>query len=177
MLFHTLALLPHAFFVSLLHVLPCSLFRALSRSLPCALPHALPCCLAHYLTHCLVVSRVVLHVASHDHHIFTLSVHHFPTLHVVSLPFSRCLAHWLASLCATSLPCCLFRTSSSPHVLPPYLATLCHYLEVPSNTPPFPQFVASLPHCLVAYWLVVGISFLPLLLQGRSWNLEKQVLR
>jgi hypothetical protein len=50
------------------------------------------------------------------------------------------------------------------------------YLKVPFDPPPS-QFVVllprdSLPCCFVVYWLVVGTSLLPLLLQGGAWRSE-----
>ncbi len=124
-------------------MLPCSL--------PRALPHCLTCCLAATRTTSLPQALPCMVIAS------------LPHVLVTSLPHA--LFHYLfhATLHPTSLP----------HVLPPYLDALPRSTFWPP--PPF-QFVVllprdSLPCCLVAYWLVVGTSLLPLLLQG-AWRSE-----
>jgi hypothetical protein len=150
--------------------LPCCLFciassccfaclspHAFTHLSPCCLTHSSCCCFAHSSCHCSHIRHLVAsHAASLPHHLFRS----LTTLLRYATSSPRCVA--LLPHCVVSLPC----------VLPLYFVALLHcHCMLPSHVaslpwvpfePPICCFVASLPYYLIA--LLVGISFLPLLL-------------
>ncbi len=155
---------PFCFFLLPLILL---LFRMLFTSLPCIFsPPYFEC----YLVRCFVHYLIASHIALLPHMLLRYLTHCLAwssprCLMCLSLPY---LTHCFITF--STLPCTL------PHCLMCCLFTLMPYLKVPFDPPPS-QFVVllprdSLPCCFVVYWLVVGTSLLPLLLQGGAWRSE-----
>ncbi len=202
-LFLTFHLLSLSFFffspsTSFLCLLSCCCFIASSHYL-LALPYALHatsriCCLVASCICCLVASHICRLITSHAHCFIASCVdllHHYLIVsspwyffHTTSMPLLRCLITLPFHL--VTLPCCLitqlcyFMCCLSTSL--PCLVTIVCCLATSRYllTPPICCFMGSclatsLPCCFTT--LLVGTSFLPLLLQGGSWSLEKRVFQ